>query len=226
MTTTTKQRVPSDFPVKPLKRGDKAVDRATCGTCGRSWDDAIPTSYTPAPSARCPFEAFHDYDDSDDFDAAPATTQEPDDCEFDHQHPHEWYCTVHASLEIQAKEPVSCSIAKELTEATKRTTQPPHTPTPWTFHRFTRNKSAKTENLCIFGAQIAGQPYKVVIGAHGGVGSENDARFIVRAVNNHDKLVSFVEYVRDFYQQNFDVMPVAFQTVDSEAGAVLAEVEK
>jgi hypothetical protein len=32
---------------------------ATCGTCGRSWDDGAVTAWTPAPSARCPFEAFH-----------------------------------------------------------------------------------------------------------------------------------------------------------------------
>jgi hypothetical protein len=54
------KQIPKNFPVKPLKPGDKAEDRATCGQCGLSWDDAIPTSYTPAPSARCPFEAFHD----------------------------------------------------------------------------------------------------------------------------------------------------------------------
>lgn len=56
-------RVPNDFPVKVLRPGSRryvnAKSRATCGTCGRSWDDAIATSYTPAPSARCPFEAFH-----------------------------------------------------------------------------------------------------------------------------------------------------------------------
>lgn len=32
---------------------------ATCGDCGRSWDDAKSTSITPVPSGRCPFEAFH-----------------------------------------------------------------------------------------------------------------------------------------------------------------------
>mgnify|MGYP007044121884 CR=1 FL=1 len=31
---------------------------ATCGECGRSWDDSIPTSMTPAPSGRCPFEGM------------------------------------------------------------------------------------------------------------------------------------------------------------------------
>lgn len=54
-----KEEVPADFEVRPLLPGEPAQERATCGACGRSWDDAIPTSYTPAPSARCPFEAWH-----------------------------------------------------------------------------------------------------------------------------------------------------------------------
>lgn len=51
--------VPADFPVRPLGPDDPATDRVTCGTCGRSWDDAIGTTWTPAPAARCPFEYFH-----------------------------------------------------------------------------------------------------------------------------------------------------------------------
>jgi len=53
------KRVPKDFPVRPLKPSDPATGRCTCGTCGLSWDDAIVTSWTPAPAARCPFEYFH-----------------------------------------------------------------------------------------------------------------------------------------------------------------------
>lgn len=56
--------IPDDFPVRPLKRGvtDSSYIKVllTCGTCDLSWDDDIPTSYTPAPSGRCPFEAFHE----------------------------------------------------------------------------------------------------------------------------------------------------------------------
>lgn len=52
-------KVPKDFPVRPVRKGQKAKDPCTCGTCGRTWDDAIATAYTPAPSARCPFEYFH-----------------------------------------------------------------------------------------------------------------------------------------------------------------------
>jgi hypothetical protein len=35
------------------------ADPVTCGTCGRTWDDAVVTSVTPTPSARCPFEYEH-----------------------------------------------------------------------------------------------------------------------------------------------------------------------
>lgn len=51
--------IPADFPVQPLQAGQTAKDRATCGTCGRSWDDGKSTSMTPTPAGRCPFEAFH-----------------------------------------------------------------------------------------------------------------------------------------------------------------------
>jgi hypothetical protein len=51
--------VPKTWPVQPLRAGQKAKDRATCSTCGLSWDDGKSTSMTPAPSARCPFEFFH-----------------------------------------------------------------------------------------------------------------------------------------------------------------------
>lgn len=57
--------VPDNFSVKELDEDDDAEDRVTCGTCGRSWDDAIPTTWTPAPSGRCPFEYYHADQDSD-----------------------------------------------------------------------------------------------------------------------------------------------------------------
>ena len=55
----THKRIPADFPVRPLKPGQDAKSKATCGHCGLSWDDAIVTGWTPAPAARCPFEYFH-----------------------------------------------------------------------------------------------------------------------------------------------------------------------
>lgn len=57
-------RIPKSWPVRPIRPGmkawDKAKDVATCGTCDRSWDDGKVTEMTPTPSARCPFEPFHD----------------------------------------------------------------------------------------------------------------------------------------------------------------------
>lgn len=39
--------------------GQPIVETATCGTCGRSWNDAAISGRTPTPSGRCPFEADH-----------------------------------------------------------------------------------------------------------------------------------------------------------------------
>ena len=55
------EKIPKDFPVQPLKPGEVAKDKATCGHCKLSWDDGKVTSWTPAPAARCPFEYFHLY---------------------------------------------------------------------------------------------------------------------------------------------------------------------
>jgi hypothetical protein len=45
----------------PLLEDDgKVVEKiATCGNCGRSWNDAMSTGWTPVPSGRCPFEYWH-----------------------------------------------------------------------------------------------------------------------------------------------------------------------
>lgn len=40
--------------------GKVIEDIATCGECGQSWNDALMTSRTPAPSARCPYEHIHE----------------------------------------------------------------------------------------------------------------------------------------------------------------------
>lgn len=53
------KRIPKIWPVHPLKPGEDANDKVTCGHCGRSWDAARITSMTPVPSARCPFEYWH-----------------------------------------------------------------------------------------------------------------------------------------------------------------------
>jgi len=41
------------------ENGKVVEDIATCGTCGQSWNDALITGRTPAPSARCPYEYIH-----------------------------------------------------------------------------------------------------------------------------------------------------------------------
>jgi hypothetical protein len=49
--------VPDDWPVPTVTPDSPGA--ATCGTCGRSWDDTRATAWTPAPGGRCPFEPFH-----------------------------------------------------------------------------------------------------------------------------------------------------------------------
>lgn len=39
--------------------GNEIVLVATCGECGRSWNDAAVSGVTPVPSGRCPFEYEH-----------------------------------------------------------------------------------------------------------------------------------------------------------------------
>jgi hypothetical protein len=41
------------------ENGKVKEDLATCGTCGMTWNDALITGRTPAPSARCPYEYVH-----------------------------------------------------------------------------------------------------------------------------------------------------------------------
>ena len=40
--------------------GNVRVDTCTCGECGKTWNDALISERTPAPSARCPYEALHE----------------------------------------------------------------------------------------------------------------------------------------------------------------------
>ena len=39
--------------------GKLEEDFATCGRCGMRWNDALVSQFTPAPSARCPYEYIH-----------------------------------------------------------------------------------------------------------------------------------------------------------------------
>ena len=54
------------YSVYDAGRDDTLPCIVTCGVCQRSWDDSIVTGMTPAPSARCPFEYFHNGEDVPD----------------------------------------------------------------------------------------------------------------------------------------------------------------
>lgn len=56
---TSASRTDNRGVVEVLDRAAYGPIVATCGTCGRSWDDAVVTGWTPAPMARCPFEDEH-----------------------------------------------------------------------------------------------------------------------------------------------------------------------
>lgn len=65
---STQTYTPKDGPERKLAaeqtpalddEGRERVQIATCGLCGRSWNDAAVSSRTPTPSARCPFEYHH-----------------------------------------------------------------------------------------------------------------------------------------------------------------------
>ena len=58
--TTTITPVPGAVP-RHDDEGREIVKLATCGYCGRTWNDAAISSVTPVPAGRCPFECDHDY---------------------------------------------------------------------------------------------------------------------------------------------------------------------
>lgn len=47
---------------------DEPFSVATCGACGRSWDDDRASGLTPTPSGRCPFEYEHEHEDATEGD--------------------------------------------------------------------------------------------------------------------------------------------------------------
>jgi len=53
-----------------------------------------------------------------------------------------------------------------------------------------------------------------------------DAEMIVRAVNSHEALLEACQYARKFYQENFESMPVAFQTVDNILESAINQASK
>jgi hypothetical protein len=61
--------IPDDYEVRPVDAAAPGSRITTDGYCGLSWDDAVVTSMTPAPSGRCPFEPFHVYPGNEEADA-------------------------------------------------------------------------------------------------------------------------------------------------------------
>lgn len=53
------------------------------------------------------------------------------------------------------------------------------------------------------------------------VRGQDDNKENAQAIMHLPELLDVLNYVRRFYQDNFDVMPVAFQTVDHEIEAAL-----
>jgi hypothetical protein len=54
------QRPAQDVTLRYDEEGYPIIEMATCGACGRRWNDAATSSVTPTPSGRCPFEYDHE----------------------------------------------------------------------------------------------------------------------------------------------------------------------
>ena len=59
MSQPTLTPVPGAETRRDHETGAPIVDIMTCGTCGRSWNDAASSQWTPVPAGRCPFEYEH-----------------------------------------------------------------------------------------------------------------------------------------------------------------------
>ena len=81
-----------------------------------------------------------------------------------------------------------------------------HTPGPWVINTFT----------------VDGQNKLEVLDANGGNACvQANATLIAAAPAMYEAL----QFVREFYQTHFDVMPVAFQTVDNICTTALSQAE-
>ena len=81
-----------------------------------------------------------------------------------------------------------------------------HTPGPWVVNTFIVNGQHKLEVLDATGANACVQA---------------NAHLIAAAPAMYEAL----QFVREFYQIHFDIMPVAFQTVDNICATALAQAE-
>ena len=64
-------------------------DLVTCGTCGKTWNNALISERTPTPSARCPYEYMHD--DLAELATLTALLDELKGYGGDHQWRGDWY---------------------------------------------------------------------------------------------------------------------------------------
>ncbi len=185
--TNENEHIPADFPVQPLQPGDNPPGKATCGVCGRSWDDDKATAWTPAPAGRCPFEHFHG--EGDDIPARLEYLRGEIEAER---------ISMDEILELQSLAEhiapgdvlllewagVPESVEDETDKATAR---------PWEHVRAGDNHWIKAGGRAI--AFIGGKDS--IFTATPGTPHAANADLIARAVNSHDGLVAVCEKIRD-----------------------------
>lgn len=88
------------------------------------------------------------------------------------------------------------------------------TPLPW--YATTNLIQSASINEDNFVAEVEGRNVKE---------SRDNAEFIVRAVNSHAELVEALKLVREKYQEHFESMPLAWQSVDNAVNEALAKAE-
>ena len=64
--------------------GNVIVQLGTCGTCGKSWNDALISGSTPAPAGRCPYEGLHE--ELDELKALKALAEKAENYVSDWEH--------------------------------------------------------------------------------------------------------------------------------------------
>lgn len=92
-----------------------------------------------------------------------------------------------------------------------------HTPTPWKQH--------ETEGKTFASIRSVNNETIADCGSRRDLIAQANASFIVTACNAHEELVRALEFARKQYQEHFENMPVAWQTVDNVIEQALAKAE-